>query len=288
MTTKIFKAIKKLHATLRWCLTGTPIQNSLEDLAALVNFIRSYPLDNLYTFRKHIISPLMKRSETGLENLRQILDSVCLRRTKQLLTLPEIISESRLLTFSAREEEKYIETRDTLIKMINQHSLQPQNKRYPGIFQLQLQLRRLCNHGTFEKRSLGVAEFDPDEAITYLMRQKQAICEVCSINITGIHGIEEHRNGSFTTCGHLFCSKCAPQMKQALQRVDGTDGCLKCSLCLETIFGKYLVSKDASSVPSTNGGTHLTARQYFNTGGCSTKVSALVADIEQHKTEGKR
>src|SRR5271155_3670755 len=125
MTTKLFKAIKKIRATFRWCLTGTPIQNSLEDLAALVNFIQSCPLDNLHKFKKYIISPLMKRSENGVDNLRLLLDSVCLRRTKQLLNLPEVVYKPRLLTFSAREKKQYIDTRVRLIKMINQHRLQP-------------------------------------------------------------------------------------------------------------------------------------------------------------------
>jgi SNF2 family DNA or RNA helicase len=288
MTSKLFKAIKKLRTTFRWCLTGTPIQNSLEDLAALVNFIRSRPLDNFYMFKRHIISPLMKRSEKSVENLRQLLDSVCLRRTKQLLNLPEVFSEPRLLTFSAREKKQYIDTRDKLIRMINQQRLQPQNKGYLGVFQLQLQLRRLCNHGTFQKPSLGVDEFDPEHAIAHLEKQKQARCEVCSINVTGIHGIEEQRSGSFTTCGHLLCSECVPKMKQALQKIDGRNSYLKCSLCSETIFGDYLVIEDASSKPSKNSNKHLSAWQYFDKDGCSTKVSAVVADIEQHKTEGKR
>ncbi|KAH0538029.1 hypothetical protein FGG08_005341 [Glutinoglossum americanum] len=288
MTTKLFKAIKRLRTALRWCLTGTPIQNSLEDLAALVNFTRSSPLDNLHTFKKHIILPLMKRSVNGLENLRQLLDSVCLRRTKQLLDLPKVILEDRSLTFSVREKKQYVDTRDKLIKMINQHRLQPQNRGYSGVFQLQLQLRRLCNHGTFQKHSLGIDEFDPEQAIAFLKKQKQARCEVCGINITGVQGIEEQRSGSFTTCGHLLCPKCVPKMKQALQKIDGRDGCLKCSLCPETIFGEYLVTEDASSKLSKNGSKHLSTWQYFDKGGCSTKVSALVADIEQHKTEGKR
>jgi SNF2 family DNA or RNA helicase len=106
MTTKLFKATKKLRAKLRWCLTGTPIQNSLEDLAALINFIRSSPLEDLYMFKKHIISPLMKNSQKGVENLRQLLDSVCLRRTKQLLDLPEVVTEPRLLNFSPEEKNR--------------------------------------------------------------------------------------------------------------------------------------------------------------------------------------
>ena len=288
MTTKLFKSIKRLRANFRWCLTGTPIQNSLEDLAALVNFIQSSPLDDFHVFKKHIISPLMKGSEKGVDNLRQLLDSVCLRRTKQLLNLPKVISETRLLNFSPREKRQYIDTRDKLVRMINQNRLQQQNKGCLGVFQLQLQLRRLCNHGTFQKSSLGVEDFDPEQAIAHLRKQKQAKCEVCGTHVTGIHGIEEQRSGSFTTCGHLLCSKCIPTMKGALQKIDGRDGCLKCSLCPETNFGEYLVTEEASPKPSKYGNKNLSAWQYFDKAGCSTKISAVVADIEQHKAEGKR
>ncbi|KAE9372536.1 hypothetical protein N431DRAFT_375776 [Stipitochalara longipes BDJ] len=287
MTTKLFKSIKSLQSNFRWCLTGTPIQNSLEDLAALVNFIQSYPLDDFHVFKKHIISPLMKGSEKGVDNLRQLLDSICLRRTKQLLNLPEVISESRLLSFSSREKKQYIDTRDELVKIINQNRLQPQNKSYLGVFQLQLQLRRLCNHGTFQKKYIGVQDFDPEQAIAHLRKQKQAMCEVCGIHVTGIHGIEEQRSGSFTTCGHLLCSKCIPEMMRALQKINGQDGCLQCSLCPETIFGEYLVTEEASSKPPRSGSENLSAWQFFDKGGCSTKISAAVTDIEQHKTEGK-
>jgi len=288
MTTKLFKSIKRLRANFRWCLTGTPIQNSLEDLAALVNFIKSPPLDDLHVFKKHIISPLIKGSERGVDNLRQLLDSVCLRRTKQLLNLPKIISESRLLSFSPREKRQYIDTRDKLVRLINQNRLQPQNKGCLGVFQLQLQLRRLCNHGTFQKPSVGVEDFDPEQAIAYLEKLKQTKCEVCCSHVTGTRGIEEQRSGSFTTCGHLLCSKCSQTMKGALQKIDGCDGCLKCSLCSQTIFGEYLVGEESSSKPSKSGSKNLSAWQYFDKDGCSTKISAVVADIEQHKTEGKR
>jgi SNF2 family DNA or RNA helicase len=39
-STKQFQAVHGLTAQHRWCLTGTPIQNSLEDLEALISFLR--------------------------------------------------------------------------------------------------------------------------------------------------------------------------------------------------------------------------------------------------------
>lgn len=281
--------MKKLRAKLYWCLTGTPVQNSLEDLAALLSFIHATPLDDLMKFRKHVVSPLTKGSENGVENLQKLLDSVCLRRTNQLLHLPEAIFDLQQLRFSAKEEQQYNETRDKLVKLIQKNGLQAKHQKgYLGVLQLQLQLRRLCNHGTFQKASLGADEFDPDQAIALLKKQKLAKCEACSVTITGIQGIEETRNGIFTVCGHLLCMKCVPKMKSALKLVDGRDGCFQCSICPEIVFGNYLVGEEGATKSPNNGGKGLSAWQYFDKEGCSTKVSAVVADIEHHKTEGKR
>ena len=175
------------------------------------------------------------------------------------------------------------------MKLIKNSSLKAKNQKgYLGVFQLQLQLRRLRNHGTFQKASLGVGEFDPDQAIALLKEQKIAKCEACSVNITGIQGIEEKRNGSFTVCGHLLCMKCVPKIKLVLKLVDGRDGCFQCSLCPEIVFGNYLVDEEGATKSSKNGSKNLSAWQYFDQTGCSTKVSAIVDDIEHRKTEGKR
>ncbi|CZR56386.1 uncharacterized protein PAC_06274 [Phialocephala subalpina] len=287
-TTKLFKSIKRLRATLRWCLTGTPIQNSLEDLAALVNFIGASPLDDIHAFKDHIITPLMRKQKEGLDNLRLLLDSICLRRTQELLNLAEVIYDPQVLEFSAKERKQYTETRERLVMQIKQNRLQPHQKGYLGVFQLQLQLRRLCNHGTFQKSSLGIEEVDLEQAITELKKQKHAKCGACKTSITGAQSIAENRKGSLTACGHLLCFKCVPGLMQALLPVDGREGCLKCSLCGEIVIGEYLLTEDVTTLSCKSGQKRLSASQYFNNDGCSTKVSAVVADIEKHQTEERK
>jgi len=287
MTTKLFKAMKKLRSKSRWCLTGTPVQNSVQDLAALVSFIRLPSLDDLHSFRKHIVRPLLNRSELGVDNLRQLLDSICLRRTKELLELPELISECRLLSFSAKEEERYVETREKLINMISKNCLEPKHKKKNlGVFQLQLLLRRFCNHGTFQRLSLS-DEFDPEQALTLLKKQNEAACEFCKSQISGLHGVEELRSGKFTSCGHLLCMKCVPKMKEALRPVQPAGGLVRCSLCSENILGEYILSEEPASQKSKAGRKHMSPWQYFDKNGYSTKMLAVVADLENNKTEGK-
>jgi SNF2 family DNA or RNA helicase len=291
MSTKLFKAMKSLHGCFRWCLTGTPVQNGLEDLVALVSFIRSSPLDDLQKFRKFIISPLMRRSENGEDNLRLLLDSVCLRRTKKLLSLPDATFETRILSFSTKEEQQYVNTRDKMILKMKQVTLHPKNKKgHLGVFQLLLQLRRLCNHGTFQKLSLDSEDFDPEQAIDHLRKEQQAKCQCCELKITTICGLSlpGKSSGSFTTCGHLLCVKCLPEMKLALQRIEGREGYFKCSLCSEAILGNYVVMDESLAQQPRIGSKRLSPWQYFDKDGWSTKISALVRDIEKNETPGKR
>jgi len=282
--------MKKLHAKYRWCLSGTPVQNSPEDLAALISFIGASPMNDVHKFRKHVANPLLKESQEGVENLRQLLDSVCLRRTKELLGLPEAIIDTKFLDLSTTEYRHYTHVRDKLVKLIKQNTSLPKNhkKRYLGVFQLQLQLRRLCNHGTFQKLYLGHSEFDPQQAIAHLKKQKASNCEFCGMKVTGIQGIEEERSGNFTSCGHLLCYKCKPKVELALQKMVGQEGSFKCSLCSEIITGNYFLGHgDSKRVQGVNR-RQLSAWQYFDKLGCSTKVSAIVNDIENYKTDGKR
>ena len=209
MTTKLFQAVSRLSSKYRWCLTGTPIQNSLEDLASLVAFIRISPLHTLTEFRKHIITPLLKGKDQGSNSLRILLDSICLRRTKKLLNLPDSFGEDRHIDFSSLEKKFYKETQAELIATVKQHESQARNKKdFFGMFQLQLQLRRLCNHGTFQKtQSKALAEdiqFEPEQAFELLHEEKMAKCTYCNVAVRGVKGSK--MNGAAASAYVDICS----------------------------------------------------------------------------------
>ncbi|TVY78219.1 DNA repair protein RAD5A [Lachnellula suecica] len=287
-TTKLFKAVSRLSAKFRWCLTGTPVQNSLEDLASLVAFIRAGPLDNVSEFRKYISSPLVKGADQGLENIRLLLDSICLRRTNKLLHLPEVFDEDRIIEFSALETSLYAATQGEMIKAIKQHDSQARNaKGYFGIFQLQLQLRRLCNHGTFQKSFSRISgdevAFDPEEAFAHLQKRGDAKCSYCTNVVTGLKDIEEKVGGIFTICGHLLCASCIPRYEAGLKTSDSN---FRCPLCLRTITKDFLVKEKGATVE--NASEPRAKSNYFEESGISSKLSALIGDLKGNATEGKR
>lgn len=286
--TKLFKAVSRISAKFRWCLTGTPVQNSLEDLASLVAFIRAGPLDSLPDFRKHIISPLVKGNDQGLNNIRLLLDSICLRRTNKLLNLPDISDEDRYIEFSALEKSLYSNTQAEMIKAVKQHDSHDRNtKGYFGIFQLQLQLRRLCNHGTFQKSFSQISgdetPFDPEEALALLKGRGEGKCVYCNIVVTGLKDIEDKVSGKFTFCGHLLCSGCLPRFEKGLNTGEST---LRCPLCLRNISRDFLASEE--NISEGAGSNPKTALRYFEERGVSSKLSSLVRDLKQNTTEGKR
>jgi SWI/SNF-related matrix-associated actin-dependent regulator of chromatin subfamily A3 len=286
MTTKLFQAVSKLSAKYRWCLTGTPIQNSLEDLASLIAFIQIPSLDNLVDFRKHIVTPLLNGAHQGLENIRILLDSVCLHRTKKLLNLPGVVYQDRHIDFSTAEMLQYNETQKEMVSAVRKHDSHSRNlKGYFGIFQLQLQLRRYCNHGTYQKPSSQAADiqFEPEEAFALLKKKRDAKCTICRIHITGVSGLEDKVSGCFTACGHLICLECIPRFEKTLRNDSGSR---QCSLCLLKLPENYLVGNEDG--PQTFEKSSVVTSKYFRDQGMSSKVARLLKDIKESKEEGKR
>lgn len=75
-----------LKSRYRWCLTGTPIQNKLEELQSLLKFLRVAPFDDIAIWREQIEKPMkVGKEELAMQRLRAVLLQVLLRRTKTVL-----------------------------------------------------------------------------------------------------------------------------------------------------------------------------------------------------------
>ncbi|RDW70894.1 uncharacterized protein DSM5745_08405 [Aspergillus mulundensis] len=216
-STAQFRAVASLPAQLRWCLTGTPIQNSLQDLGSLVRFLRISQLDSNPYFRQHITTPVEKGQAVGLTNLKILLRSICLRRTKELLKLPEperTIHEVKLSLVETSEYSRIIEQVNLTVETAVSEGRPADARR--AVFKMILKLRLLCTLGTFYRawEAYGEDATSQEERFALLQQSDEAKCAVCSCDILSIDDPTHQDYGVFTQCHHLLCLDCFGQCNE--------------------------------------------------------------------------
>jgi SNF2 family DNA or RNA helicase len=83
---KSSKACYALRAKHRWCLTGTPMQNNLDELQSLIHFLQIKPYDDPRVWKEQITQPMKNgRGGTAIQRLQYFLKAVMKRRTKDIL-----------------------------------------------------------------------------------------------------------------------------------------------------------------------------------------------------------
>ncbi|KAK8024372.1 hypothetical protein PG993_012438 [Apiospora rasikravindrae] len=156
-TSQQFKAVRDLKAQRRWCLSGTPIQNSLDDLRSLLAFLHFEPFSEPGFFRKHIVEPLHVESLDPFRNLRLLLRTTCFRRTAELLCLPSHKIKEIAISLTEAETNLYKGILDRCKDEFEEISYKkpsrtPTRTRFTVLLTATISLRRLCNHGTFIER----------------------------------------------------------------------------------------------------------------------------------------
>lgn len=142
-------------ADRRLCLTGTPVQNKLDDVFALIKFLRLNPFDDKSVWTEYVGSPVKFGQALGIARLQTIMKCITLRRTKDakaadgsmILALPPRREELRLLKFEPQEQEIYDkffkESKEEFANLSQKNEVM---KNYVGILQKILRLRQICDH----------------------------------------------------------------------------------------------------------------------------------------------
>ena len=135
----LYRTVAEIAARSRWCLTGTPVQNRLEDVGSLLAFLRVSPFHSLSTFRKHVSLPFDeggKRRQLAVQRFKTLLDDSCLRRTKDVLHLPHEQTCTRAIDLSPAERLLYDRTSDTMFRAIRNQNGMFDQKSTLGMFQV--------------------------------------------------------------------------------------------------------------------------------------------------------
>jgi SNF2 family DNA or RNA helicase len=155
------KECKKIQSQYRLAITGTPLENRLEDLWSLFDFLMPGYLESQNQFRAKYVEPLKKSGlQASLAILKQKIAPFMLRRLKKdvLPELPAKIVTVRNVLMSQLQEDVY----RTILKQVKQEILNSITTR--GLEKSRLtvlsaitKLRQLCDHP-----SLALAEISPE------------------------------------------------------------------------------------------------------------------------------
>ncbi|KAF1956883.1 hypothetical protein CC80DRAFT_471150 [Byssothecium circinans] len=177
------KACYDLKSHYRWCLTGTPMQNNLDELQSLIKFLRIQPYCDISNWKESITGPMKNgRGNLAMRRLQIFLKACMKRRTKDVLkkdgalnfggkqkdgeqkTGFQIVArnvETVIGEFTAKEREFYERLSNRAESRLAE-MMGDKKQDVIGALVLLLRLRQACNHPQLIKSNMK----DDKDALT--------------------------------------------------------------------------------------------------------------------------
>ncbi|XP_072971803.1 helicase-like transcription factor CHR28 isoform X4 [Typha angustifolia] len=234
--TQVAKACCGLRAKRRWCLSGTPIQNAIDDLYSYFRFLKYDPYAVYSSFCASIKYPISRNATIGYKKLQAVLRTVLLRRTKDtlidgepIINLPPKSICLEKVEFSTEERAFYMKLEAHSRQQFKEYAAAGTVKQnYANILLLLLRLRQACDHPLLAKGyqsdnvgrdSLEMARQLPRKTLVDMLNQLEgssAICCICS---------DRPEDAVVTLCGHVFCYQCVFGRLTADENLCPASGC---------------------------------------------------------------
>jgi SNF2 family DNA or RNA helicase len=144
---KIFKSINQIKASHKISLSGTPIENSLDDLWSQMQFINPNILGSYAFFAENYKFPIEKKQdESSLLELKNLISPFILRRTKEqvLKDLPELSEQIFYCEMEPDQEKLYEEEKSKARNALLKTAGSGVDK--INIINTLMRLRQLSNH----------------------------------------------------------------------------------------------------------------------------------------------
>ncbi|KAE8100827.1 hypothetical protein FH972_018678 [Carpinus fangiana] len=200
--TQVARACCSLRAKRRWCLSGTPIQNAIDDLYSYFRFLKYDPYAVYKSFYNTIKVPISRNSLHGYKKLQAVLRAIMLRRTKgtlidgePIIKLPPKTIHLTKVDFSTEERDFYTKLEaDSCSRFKAYAAAGTVNQNYANILLMLLRLRQACDHPLLVKEyksdfvgkvSLEMAKRLPRDMLVNLLNCLEtsfAICRVCDVS----------------------------------------------------------------------------------------------------------
>ncbi|MCX6228068.1 MAG: DEAD/DEAH box helicase [Bacteroidia bacterium] len=169
---KTYKSIMSIRSQHRIVLTGTPIENSLSDLWAQMNFLNRGLLGSKNHFKETFILPIERDNlPEPREHLHKLIAPFMLRRTKEQVAkdLPSLTEETILVEMPAEQLALY-ETEKSAIRNALLENYQPDGLTQSAFYVLQAltRLRQIAIHPKLIDRTFEFESGKFNEIISML------------------------------------------------------------------------------------------------------------------------
>ncbi|CAI0444051.1 unnamed protein product [Linum tenue] len=290
--TQVARACCSLRAKRRWCLSGTPIQNAIDDLYSYFRFLRYEPYSVYKSFYSAIKLPISRNSIQGYKKLRAVLAAVMLRRTKgtmingePIIKLPPKSIGLNKVEFSPEERAFYTQLEsDSSSKFKAYAAAGTVSQNYANILLMLLRLRQACDHpllvkgfnsDSVQKVSVDMAKRLPMKMVLDLLDRvasHTAICRICS---------DPPEDPVVTRCGHVFCYEC---VSNYLTGDDNTCPGLNCKeqLSSDVVFSEATLRSCKSNNNDTGSSRSKLNHQITENEYSSSKIKDVLRILQSH------
>ncbi|KAL0027476.1 hypothetical protein WJX77_004115 [Trebouxia sp. C0004] len=271
--TLVAHAAHCLQAGRRWCLSGTPIQNSVDDLYSCFRFLRYNPYCKKAAFKSMLKDPLQDNPAKGAQLLQVCLKALLLRRTKTstidgepVVKLPPREQQLVCKAFSASEQRFYDQVQQESMQKLKALEEGGGGNSYVNMLWLLLRLRQACNHpwlvrGTAAQYG-GAGACAPNgalgspggkvttsqlsaakklagqqcEQLLQTLQQEPSVCAQCG---------DISEEAVVSACCHVFCRQCITMQVGSLGGSKESESNFQCPTCSQPLSAAQVFTKPA-------------------------------------------
>lgn len=147
---QIYKSVTRLKSDHKLVLTGTPVENSVTDLWAQLNFVNPGLLGSLSWFRNEFARPIEIDQNDAMEiKLKKLIKPFILRRKKEMVT-PDLppVTEQTVFCEMTEEQGKIYEEEKSAVRNLILGGASSEETTKTAIIVLQglMKLRQISNH----------------------------------------------------------------------------------------------------------------------------------------------
>ncbi|KAK8016249.1 SNF2 family N-terminal domain-containing protein [Apiospora rasikravindrae] len=267
-TTQMHQAVCRVPAKYRWCLSGTPMMNNVDEMGSLIHFLQIMPYNDPQEFKRKFAAlyPRNRSYEDPqkvLKSLQVLLRAIMLRRTKTstidgapIITLPNKTEMVDYVVFTEDEQQYYDDllnqSRVEFSKFLRAGTV---GKHYHAILVKLLRLRQACCHPYLHITDLEFTNIEMSEQdmatlakeihsarVDALKEEETPLeCPIC---------MEISWNPSILVpCGHYACHECLQlhtnSSEQQRNELDNGKAKLRCVICRGEFDMKRTVTYEA-------------------------------------------